>query len=159
MQFRRRIWNAERYDGSSYVQFPYEESWDVSAAQPGKYGILVGFPGGRRGVLPAAPHGPAPKAIAEKYVGELDRIYPGIAKLYSGVAYLDVWAHDPWHHGAYSYYGVGQYTQFAGIEPKPERNVFFAGEQTSYNDMGYINGAVISGERAAREIARTDSSW
>ena len=160
MQFRRRIWNAERYDGSSYVQFPYEESWDVSAAQPGKYGILVGFPGGRRG---GASRRPA-RSRAESHRGEVCRrtrshLSGGIAKLYSGVAYLDVWAHDPWHHGAYSYYGVGQYTQFAGIEPKPERNVFFAGEQTSYNDMGYINGAVISGERAAREIARTDSSW
>jgi monoamine oxidase len=153
MQFRRRIWNQEHYDGSSYVQFPYDESWDVSAAQPGKYGVLVGFPGGQRGVLPAPAHGPAPKAIAQEYVAELDRVYPGIAKLYTGVAYLDVWAHDRWHHGAYSYYGVGQYTRFAGIEPVPERNVFFAGEQTSYNDMGYINGAVISGERAAREIA------
>ncbi len=152
MQFKRRVWNAEHYDGSSYVQFPYEESWDVSAAQPGDCGILVGFPGGRRGVLPAAAHGPAPKAIADEYVRELDRIYPGIAKLYTGVAYLDVWAHDKWHHGAYSYYGVGQYTRFAGIEPVPEGNVFFAGEQTSYNDMGYINGAVISGERAARQI-------
>jgi monoamine oxidase len=154
MQFKRRIWNDEHYDGSSYVQFPYEESWDVSAAQPGDYGILVGFPGGRRGLLPAPAHGPAPKAIAERYIGELDRIYPGIAKLYTGVAYLDVWAHDPWHHGAYSFYGVGQYTRFAGVEPVPERNVFFAGEQTSYNDMGYINGAVISGERAARQIAQ-----
>ena len=153
MQFRRRIWNTEHLDGSSYVQFPYEESWDVSAAQPGEYGILVGFPGGRRGVLPAAAHGPAPAAIAHEYVRELDRIYPGLASLYTGVAYLDVWAHDPWHRGAYSYYGVGQYTQFAGIEPVPERNIFFAGEQTSYNDMGYINGAVLSGERAATEIA------
>lgn len=40
------------------------------------------------------------------------------------------------------------------IEPVPEGNVFFAGEQTSYEDMGYINGAIISGERAARQIAR-----
>ncbi len=158
MQFRRRIWNEEHYDGASYVQFPYEESWDVSAAQAGDYGILVGFPGGREGVLAAAAHGPAPRAIAEKYVDELDRVYPGIAKLYTGVAYLDEWAHDPWHHGAYSYYGVGQYTQFAGIEPVPERNIFFAGEQTSYNDMGYINGAVISGQRAARQIARAIDS-
>ena len=154
MQFKHRIWNGEHYDGSSYVQFPYEESWDVSAAQPGEYGILVGFPGGRQGVLPAPAHGPAPKRIAEEYVRELDRVYPGIAKQYTGVAYLDEWAHDPWHHGAYSYYGIGQYTRFAGVEPVPEGNLFFAGEQTSYNDMGYINGAVISGERVAREIAR-----
>ncbi|MBV8067839.1 MAG: FAD-dependent oxidoreductase, partial [Candidatus Eremiobacteraeota bacterium] len=63
MQFRRRVWYGEHLDGSSYVQFPYEESWDVSAAQHGNYGILVGFPGGRHGVLPAAAHGPAPAAI------------------------------------------------------------------------------------------------
>jgi monoamine oxidase len=155
MQFKRRVWNAERYDGSSYVQFPYEESWDVSAAQPGQYGILVGFPGGQRGVLPAAAHGPAPRAIADEYVRELDRIYPGLAREYTGVAYLDEWAHDPWHRGAYSYYRVGQYGEFAGIERVPEGAVFFAGEQTSYTDMGYINGAVISGQRAAAEIARS----
>ena len=153
MQFKRRIWNGERFDGTSYVQFPYEESWDVSAAQRGDYGILVGFPGGRQGVLPAAAHGPAPAMIADRYVRQLERVYPGIAELYTGVAYLDVWAHDPWHHGAYSYYGVGQYTQFAGIESAPQGNVVFAGEQTSYNDMGYVNGAVISGERATREVA------
>jgi monoamine oxidase len=154
MQFKRRLWNKEDYDGSSYVQFAYQESWDVSAAQPGEYGILVGFPGGRHGVLPGVAHGPAPKPIADEYVRQLDRLYPGLAKLYTGVAYLDDWKRDPWHHGAYSYYRVGQYTRFAGVEPVPEGNVFFAGEQTSYNDMGYINGAVISGERAAREIAR-----
>jgi monoamine oxidase len=153
MQFKRRLWNREHYDGSSYAQFAYQESWDVSAAQPGEYGILVGFPGGRHGVLPGAAHGPAPKHIADAYVRELDRLYPGLANLYTGVAYLDDWERDPWHHGAYSYYRVGQYTRFAGIEPVPEGNVFFAGEQTSYNDMGYINGAVISGQRAAREIA------
>jgi monoamine oxidase len=153
LQFRRRVWDDEKLDGSSYVQFPYEESWDVSAAQSGDYGILVGFPGGHAGVLPAAAHGPAPAPIAKAYVRQLDRIYPGLAAQYTGVAYLDVWAHDPWHHGAYSYYGVGQYTQFAGIEPVPEGNLFFAGEQTTYREMGYVNGAVISGERAAREIA------
>ena len=154
MQFRRRIWTAENYDGASYVQFPYEESWDVSSAQSGDYGILVGFPGGRRGVLSATAHGPAPASIADAYVRQLDRIYPGIAQQYTGTAYLDVWAHDRWHHGAYSYYRVGQYTRFAGIEGLPQRNVFFAGEHTSYNNMGYVNGAVISGERTAREIAR-----
>jgi monoamine oxidase len=153
MQFKRRLWNQEHYDGSSYVQFAYQESWDVSAAQAGEYGILVGFPGGRHGVLPGGAHGPAPKHLADAYVQDLDRLYPGLAKLYTGVAYLDDWKRDPWHHGAYSYYRVGQYTRFAGIEPVPEGNVFFAGEQTSYNDMGYINGAVISGQRAAREIA------
>lgn len=154
LQFRQRVWKDERYDGASYVQFPYEESWDVSAGQAGDYGILVGFPGGHHGIIPGPAHGPAPTAIADAYVRQLDRIYPGIARQYTGTAYLDVWAHDRWHHGAYSYYRAGQYTRFAGIEGVPEGNVFFAGEHTSYNNMGYVNGAVITGERAAREITR-----
>jgi monoamine oxidase len=155
LQFRRRLWNDQGYDGSTYTQFPYQCSWDVSAGQAGKAGILVGFPGGHRGVLPAPAHGPAPGAIARSYLADFDRVYPGIAAEWTGTAYLDVWAHDPWHLGSYSYYGVGNYTTFAGIEGVSEGNVFFAGEQTSYDYQGYINGAVVSGERVAREILRS----
>ncbi len=153
LQFRKRLWNQEHYDGTSFVQFAYQNSWDVSAGQAGDYGILVGFPGGQRGVLPAPAHGPCPPHMAQAYVREFDRIYPGLAAQWTGAAYLDVWAHDPWHRGSYSYYGIGDYTTFAGIEGVREGNISFAGEQTSYRFQGYINGAVVSGERAAREIA------
>ena len=54
--------------------------------------------------------------------------------------------------GAWSQYNVGQYTGFSGIEPRPEGNIHFAGEQTSITFQGYIEGAVRSGTRAAREI-------
>jgi monoamine oxidase len=43
---------------------------------------------------------------------------------------------------------------FHGIEPTPERNIHFAGEQTSINFQGFMEGAVRSGERAASEIAK-----
>jgi len=157
LQFRRRLWTEQGYDGSSYTQLPYLASWEVSAAQPGREGILVGFPGGRRGVLPAPAHGPAPKEIAREYLAGFERLYPGIERLWTGAAYLDVWAHDPWHFGSYSYYGVGNQTTFAGIEGVPEGNVFFCGEHTSYDFQGYINGAVVSGERAAKEIVASFS--
>jgi monoamine oxidase len=153
LQFARRLWNERRSDGSTYADLVYENSWDVSAAQAGREGILVGYPGGRRGLLPAPAHGPAPPGLVREYLAAFDRIYPGLGALWTGAAWLDVWAHDPWHFGSYSYYGVGDYTSFAGIEGARERNVFFCGEQTSYEFQGYINGAVVSGERAAREIA------
>jgi monoamine oxidase len=153
LQFERRLWNERSSDGSTYVDLAYENSWDVSAAQAGRDGILVGYPGGRRGILPAPAHGPAPQGLVREYLAAFERIYPGLGALWTGAAWLDVWAHDPWHFGSYSYYGVGDYTSFAGIEGVRERNVFFCGEQTSYDFQGYINGAVVSGERAAREIA------
>jgi monoamine oxidase len=54
--------------------------------------------------------------------------------------------------GSYSYWKVGQYTRFAGIERKQEGNCHFAGEHTSIDSQGYLNGAVETGERAASEI-------
>jgi monoamine oxidase len=152
LQFERRLWNDQGYDGSSYTQFAYQTSWEVSASQSGREGILVGFPGGRRGVLSAPAHGPAPPEMARDYLAELEHVYPGLSALWTGAAYLDVWAHDPWHFGSYSYYGIGDYTSFAGVEGTAEGNVFFCGEHTSYEFQGYINGAVVSGERAAKEI-------
>ncbi|HEY5109157.1 MAG TPA: FAD-dependent oxidoreductase [Acidimicrobiales bacterium] len=54
--------------------------------------------------------------------------------------------------GSYSYYRVGQATGFGGIEGTPEGNLHFAGEHTSQAYKGFMEGAVTSGERAAREI-------
>lgn len=59
-----------------------------------------------------------------------------------------------WTRGCNSYWKVGQYTKFAGIEGEGEGNCHFAGEHTSIDFQGYMNGAVESGQRAAKEILR-----
>ncbi len=48
---------------------------------------------------------------------------------------------------------MGQYTKFAGVEREQEGNCHFAGEHTSVDFQGYLNGAVETGQRAAGEIA------
>jgi len=52
----------------------------------------------------------------------------------------------------YSYWKIGQYTAFAGIEGRPEGSCHFAGEHTSIDFQGYLNGAVETGQRAAAEV-------
>jgi monoamine oxidase len=47
---------------------------------------------------------------------------------------------------------VGQYTKFSGAEREASGNCHFAGEHTSIDFQGYLNGAVETGERAAGEI-------
>jgi monoamine oxidase len=47
---------------------------------------------------------------------------------------------------------VGQYQRFAGMEGRRQGNCFFAGEHTSIDFQGYLNGAVETGQRAAGEI-------
>ncbi len=91
------------------------------------------------------------------YLDQFDRLFPGVKAAYNGKSYY-VWSSgDPHLLGAYSYLKVGQYTGFNGIQGQPEGNLHFAGEQTSVNFQGYIEGALRSGYRCATE-ARIGSS-
>ena len=65
---------------------------------------------------------------------------------------MDYWAGHPWTRGSYSYWAVGQYTTIAGAEREAVGTCHFAGEHTSIDFQGYLNGAVESGQRAAAEI-------
>jgi monoamine oxidase len=72
---------------------------------------------------------------------------------YNGRSYY-VWSPgDPHILGAYSYLKVGQFTGFNGVQGQRENNLHFAGEQTSINFQGYIEGGLRSGYRCADEVS------
>jgi len=54
--------------------------------------------------------------------------------------------------GACSYYQVGQAASYGELAAATEGNVYFAGEHTAGEQQGFLDGAVATGERAAREI-------
>jgi len=56
--------------------------------------------------------------------------------------------------GAYAQYRVGQYTGFSGVEGTQEGSIHFAGEHTSPDFQGFMEGAVTTGERATAEMMR-----
>ena len=71
---------------------------------------------------------------------------------WTGRATIDFWTAYPWTKGSYSYWKVGQYTKFSGMEKERQGNCHFAGEHTSQDFQGYLNGAVETGERVVDEI-------
>jgi monoamine oxidase len=152
LQFTSPFWFKERY-GGTYGNDVFQDAWDTSIGQRGHAGMLVCFPGGAQGTrFTGAVHGAAPEPTAQRYLRALDPALPGALRAFNGLAYQDFWIADPLSRGAYSYYKVGQYTTLCGEERIAQGNVHFCGEQTSVMWQGYINGAVESGERAAREI-------
>lgn len=76
----------------------------------------------------------------------------GLSSRFNGRATLDYWPSNPWSLESYAYWKAGQYTSIAGAERERSGNCHFAGEHTSVDAQGYLNGAVESGERAATEI-------
>jgi monoamine oxidase len=121
----------------------------VTRAQPGTRGILVDYTGGNTG---ASFGSGTPSSRAQQFLAQIEPVLPGITSQWNGRSTVDFWLGNPFTHGSYSYWKVGQYTRFAGIEGRREGNCHFAGEHTSIDFQGYLNGAVETGERAASEV-------
>ena len=149
VQFDRRHWNSLGCNGETYSDRGYQNTWEVTRAQPGTAGILVDYTGGTIG---ASFGSGTPTTRAQQFLSQIEPVLPGISQRWNGKATLDFWTGYEWTRGSYSYWKVGQYTEFAGIEGRPEGNAYFCGEHTSIDFQGYLNGAVETGERAAAEM-------
>jgi monoamine oxidase len=155
VQLSSRPWVAQGYGGAAYTPMSgFQCAWDDTAATTTTRGVLNFFPGGRQvQAWSGSAFGPAPKSQVNSYLAQADAIFPGTRAAYTGRSYRDAWILDPWAKGAYTCPTPGQYTSLFGVGKEREGNVFFAGEHTSEEYFGYLNGAVESGERAAKEVA------
>jgi monoamine oxidase len=147
LQFTGRHWAALGGNGDSYADTGYQCTWEVTRAQPGTPGILVNYTGGSTAVGANT----IPVSVT---LSQIDPVMPGLAARWNGKNWLEYWPGNPWTRGSYSFWKVGQYQRFAGIEREREGHCHFAGEHTSLDFQSYLNGAVESGERAAEEILR-----
>ena len=149
VQFRDRFWNTLGNQGETYADTGYQNTWEVTRAQAGASGILVDYTGGNIG---ASFGTGTPTERAAQFLKQIEPVLPGISARWNGRATVDYWTGYEWTKGSYSYWKVGQYTKFAGAERQQEGACHFAGEHTSIDFQGYLNGGVESGERAAGEI-------
>ena len=149
VQFSERHWESLGCNGATYADTGYQSSWDVTRAQAGKSGILVDYTGG---LIGDSFNKGTPEGRAAQFLNQIEPVLPGLKNKWNGRATIDYWPGNRFTKGSYSYWKVGQYTKFSGIEGEAEGSCHFAGEHTSVDFQGYLNGAVESGERAAREI-------
>jgi monoamine oxidase len=149
VQFSSRLWRTLGGNGDTYSDTGYQSTWEVTRAQPGTAGILVDYTGGTIG---ASFGRGTPTTRALEFTQQIEPLFPGITDQLNGRATIDFWPGNPYTRGSYSYWRVGQYTAFAGVERERSGNCHFAGEHTSVDFQGYLNGAVESGYRAASEI-------
>ena len=157
LELARKSWPALGYSGATYSNWDgFCCAWDdsVPLGADGAPALFVGFPGGRVGAraLTGAAHGRAPDVDVSWLLRQLELVFPGTSALFTGRAYEDHWSLDPWSLGAYSYMRVGQAASYGALAAAPQRAVLFAGEHTSTMNQGFLDGAVQSGERAAREV-------
>lgn len=130
--------------------------WETSRAQPGKsgtvqltdHGILTNFLGGRQGASVTTSH-------LNQILDDVNTLWPGLKSRYSGQSELKAWAQEPFALGSYTSPSPGQYTSVIGSESSGELgdSLFFVGEHTSLEWLGFMEGAAESGTKVAHKIA------
>ena len=96
-----------------------------------------------------------PLERARQFLAQVEPVMPGLSARFNDKATVDFWPGNKWSKGSYAYWKVGQYQKFAGVEQEREGRLgtcHFAGEHTSVDFQGYLQGAVETGQRAASEV-------
>jgi monoamine oxidase len=147
-------------DGSSFSDLPnHQNTWETNPARStGTSAILTDYSGGARGASLDPAQAPAEALL---FLADLEKVYPGAGAFVARDAagdpqrvHLENWSLNPLSRGSYTCNQPGYFTTIAGHEAPPVGNLFFAGEHTSsfYEQQGFMEGAVLSGQRAAREV-------
>ena len=141
-------------NGTFYSDLGFQNLWESSRNQPGEAGILTDFLGVKPGLTDE-------KSALEAFRADLPKMSPKMAESLDPAAVASFfWASYPFTLGSYASAKVGQYTTMLDIAPEPALGgrVQFAGEQTSSDFLGFMNGGVESGNRAAAALIEAMAS-
>ena len=149
--FNERVWSTRhRSGGASYSDLPVQTTWETSRMQPGAAGILTNFVGGRHGIEIGDG---TPKHQADAAVLQLDAIYPGISGARTGAREARFhWPTHPWTLGSYACFTPGQWTTIRGAMGESVGQLHFAGEHCAFDNQGFMEGGVETGEWAAAAV-------
>ncbi|GJQ28654.1 MAG: putative L-amino-acid oxidase YobN [Phycisphaerae bacterium] len=158
VNFHGRPWSVVGGSGAMYSDLPeVQTTWETNASAAGATSVLTDYAGGTRGQAIGAQ--PLQDQVAA-FLGDLNEIVPGanVAAVRDGGgavrAFREHWPSNPLSRGAYTCYTPGQFTSIAGLEGQPAGRLKFAGEHADsfYSWQGFMEGACLSGIRAAGEI-------
>jgi len=148
--FSDRVWTNHDSAGAVLAELPFQLCWETSRMQEGRSGILTNFSGGEQGIRVGEG---SDREQARAVVESLERVFPGITAAHEGQKQVRFhWPTHPQTLGSYASYLTGQWTTLRGAEGLRTGNLHFAGEHTSLDFQGFMNGGCESGERVAREV-------
>jgi monoamine oxidase len=138
-------------NGTFYSDLGFQNLWDSSRAQPGDAGIITNYLGIKPGSTDA-------KSALDAFRADLPKMSQKMAESIDPNAVVSwFWSVYPYTLGSYASAKVGQYTTMLEVasEPALKGRLQFAGEHTSSDFLGFMNGGVESGNRAAKALIKT----
>jgi len=149
--YKSRFWRKAKNHpcNGTLLSVERQQFWEASRRQKGESGILTRFLAGSKATQLSY-------ESLEKDIQFLDHLYPGAKKEFEDKQVLMPWGSFPWSKGCYSGLRPGQYTSLNGLAAETHLGgrLLFAGEHTSVDYGGFMNGAIESGKASAGKIIR-----
>ena len=136
-------------------------TWEGEPGNPSPLGVMVDYNGGfeARNLASTNLHGPAAQADVDRFLAQAQQIWgidgpygTDIELKWTGKALVSNWIDDPFAKSAFVSPAVGTMTTWWGAQWQPDGNIYYAGEAYDEEGWSYMNGAILSGERVAKEI-------
>jgi monoamine oxidase len=143
------FWRATGLSGQGFADVGPANTIFDNSPPDGSFGVLLGFVGGSSyrawASLPADQRRAQALGSFAAFVGDAAR---------SPTEYFEKnWAKESWSRGCpVAHLPVGVLTKYGPWLRRPAGRVHFAGSETSDYWIGYMDGAVRAGQRAAREV-------
>jgi monoamine oxidase len=156
LKFRTPFWERirdGRYRDAAFfrcVAQPFPTYW---TQLPERTDLILAWAGGPKAT---ALGGVSPAELIDRALSGLGALLgePALVRAELERGFTHDWGQDPFARGAYSYVAVGGMGARATLAAPVDDTLFFAGEATSNDGQGgTVNGALETGERAAREAA------
>lgn len=149
MKVKNQYWRSNDLAPDLLTDGPVHLTWHTTQHQKVAGAGVVAFSGG-----PAADtcRSWTPAERTERYLTALSPVFKGVRASFERARFMD-WPSDPWVKGSYSFPAPGEVTTLGPQLQQPlAKRVFLAGEHTCYAFVGYMEGALQSGARAAKRI-------
>lgn len=150
IEYRRRVWEADGGSGFTVSDRPFGIAWSPTDSYRSTGGLLTAFMTGSH----------ANRATAQSPAARIADVRDQFAAVYPGAAAADAhrqatiaWPDEPYTGGGYAVYQPGQLRRFWPVIRSGTGRIRFAGEHTEAL-AGYMESAVRSGHRIARELGR-----
>jgi monoamine oxidase len=141
--FGRNFWQSAEWGGSLLCDFPFQQIW--SGGREGETTLMCYVCGASARALASQP-----ETAVSRVLRMVEETHPGAqAHFLRGTLYD--WIGDPYAGGGFTYAAPGYLSLGAPYIGKPMGRIHFAGEGTSHW-LGFIEGALESAERVAKEI-------
>lgn len=144
--FNERFWKDDNFDMVTDVYGHY--FYHATKNQPGSKGVLISYTIGDKSDILAGQN----DEFRGRHINESLKAAFGDVKDKIVTQGIYHWGNDIYSRGAYALYGTGQWYSVMPVLKKRFMNTYFAGEHLA-DWQGFMEGAIVTGEEAADEIA------